>query len=118
VLVGSRGGSDKGDRVPVGVPVGFGSRGGNDREIEGSGSKTGSGVTVGIETAGGVLVSYPSSPELHKMTTLQHPKIHTPTIKNEHHSRLKARPLAKAAKAREETITLVNMISKEIGREA
>ena len=49
-------------RVAVGVIVRLWSRGGNDREIEGSGSKIDSGVTVGSERAGGVLESSPSSP--------------------------------------------------------
>lgn len=37
------------------MPVMLGSRGGKDREIEGSGNKIGSGVAIGRERAGGVL---------------------------------------------------------------
>lgn len=85
VGLGLRGGNDKDDSgVSAGLPVELGLRGGNDRP---SGSKTGCGVIVGSDGAG-VLELYPSS-------------------------RLKTRPLARAAKAREEMITLDNMISRE-----
>jgi len=93
----SRGGNDKeidgsGSEMETRVPVGLGSRGGNDSEIEGGSRMAGCGVTVGSEIAGGVLESYPSS-------------------------RLITRPLARAAKRREEITTLETMISKKI-REA
>jgi hypothetical protein len=89
-IVGSPGREIEGTGVVVGIPVESGSRGGKDREIEGSGSKIGGGVTVGSEV---VLVEYPSS-------------------------RLKTKPLARAAKRREETTALENMISKIKSREA
>jgi len=89
-IEGSLGREIEGTRVPVGIPVESESRGGKDREIEGSGSKIGGGVTVG---SGPVLVEYPSS-------------------------RLKTKPLARAAKRREEKTTLENMISKIKSREA
>jgi hypothetical protein len=94
VLVGleSSDGSDKeivgsGSEMVRTVLVGVGSRGGSDRVNEGSGSTTGVGDTVGSEITGTVLESCPSS-------------------------RLKTSPLARAAKSREETTTLANMISR------
>jgi hypothetical protein len=115
VLVGSRGGNDKviegggsdresegsgreivglGPGVVVGISVEPESRGGNDREIDGDGNDmvtAGSGSRIGFNDvtvgSGGLLVLYPSS-------------------------RLKAKPLARAAKRREETRALENMISK------
>lgn len=131
VPVGSRGGNDKaiegggsdreiegslgreigGTRVLVGIPVESESRGGKDREIEGSGSKIGGGVAVG---SGPVLVEYPSSPICHRSVST-YPYIRT---RKTDHSRLKTKPLARAAKRREETITLENMISKMKSREA
>ena len=50
------------------------SRGGNDREIESSGSEIGNGVAAGGERAGGVLEPYPSSPKYQK-SALQYPRI-------------------------------------------
>lgn len=55
-------GSDEDNcRTAVGVTVELWSRGGNDREIEGSNSEIsfGLGVTIGSERAGGVLKSCP-----------------------------------------------------------
>ena len=48
--------------------------------------------------------------------TLQYPQIRTFIRRDKVHSRLKTRPLARAAKRREETITLENMIFEK-GRE-
>lgn len=102
-------------RLAVGVTVRLWSRGGNDREIEGSGSKIDSGVTVGSERAGGMLESCPSSPTC-QIPPRQYPQIHPFVRRDKIHSRLKTRPLARAAKRREETITLENMIFEK-GRE-
>ena len=110
-------GDDEGDgRVVVGVTVRLWSSDGNDRGIEGSGSKIDSGVTVGSERAGGVLESYPSSPTS-QIPAAQYLRIHTFTRQDKIHSRLKTRPLARAAKRREEMITLENMIFEGKGRE-
>jgi len=98
--------------VAVCVPSGPGPRGGNDIENKGSGSEIGCGVAVGSERAGGVLESHPSSPK-HRITTHQFPQFYAPIIQVGDHSRLKTRPLARAAKRREETITLENMIFEE-----
>jgi len=55
VTTEGEGGNEDGGRPELGVPVRLGSRGGNDRGIEGTGSDIGFRVTVGRERAGGVL---------------------------------------------------------------
>ena len=96
----------EGSGVPAGLTIEFWSRGGSDRETEGSGSETiGCGVTVGSERTEEVLVS----PECQITSALANPYIHTSTD----HSRLIANPLARAAKRMEDTITLENMIFEE-----
>lgn len=94
---------DPGSGVVVEILVELGLRGGNDSENEGSGSENGCGVTVGSERDERVLEPSPTM-------QLKLQFIHTQEVG---HSRLIARPFARAAKRREEMIALENMIARE-----
>jgi len=109
--VTTEGSDEDNGRMAVGVTVKLWSRGGNEREIEGSNIEIGFGlgVTVGSERPGGVLELYPSSPTS-QIPALQYPRTPTFIRRDKIHSRLRTRPLARAAKIRGEMIALENII--------
>ena len=94
-------------KMMVGMTSEFWSRGGNDREIENPGNMIGDGVAAGSERAGGVLGPCPSSPNT------KNPPFSIPEFAHKDHSRLKTKPLTRAARTREEVITLENMIFRK-----
>ena len=110
VVVTTEGNDEDDGGVVVGTTRELWSRDGNEREIESPGREIGGGVAAGIERVGGVLESYSSSPKYQK-SALQYSRIRT--SKNKNHSRLNTKPLARAARTREEAITLDNMIFRK-----